>query len=147
MSKLESIGKLRVHAQEIRNDWSCFDGRSEKRELDAIADEIEREIAEKYMKLPVDADGIPIHVGDLLELGDTRDNVAALSYRPDNGELPWEWLSRDDGCWYNTAFSHHVKPRTVEDVLREFAYKVCDLNVADEAIAKYAAELRMRDGE
>lgn len=42
-----------------------------------IADEIERENSEKYMELPVDADGVPIRVGDKMEL------VASEEY-PDN---------------------------------------------------------------
>lgn len=32
-----------------------------------FADEIEREIAERYQLLPVDADGVPIRVGDVME--------------------------------------------------------------------------------
>lgn len=58
-----------------------------------------------------------------------------------------ELLLRRGQAFYRAKNCRHVKPRIVEDVLREFAYKVCDLNVADEAIAKYAAELRMRDAE
>ena len=36
------------------------------KEVFELADEIEREVAERYMELPVDADGVPIHVGDLM---------------------------------------------------------------------------------
>ena len=76
-------------------------------------------VKEHYMKLPVDADGVPIHIGDYLQLGETHGEVVALTYCPANGELPWEWQC-DTGDWYNTAFAHHTKPRTVEDVLGEY---------------------------
>lgn len=69
MSELESIDKLR--------DWLdykciCYDANKNAVELAnghhpdelyEIADEIEREIAKRYMELPVDADGVPIRVG------------------------------------------------------------------------------------
>ena len=35
-------------------------------QLHDIADAIEAEIAERFMELPVDADGVPIHIGDTL---------------------------------------------------------------------------------
>lgn len=116
------------------------------RACDVLIDEIEREIAEKYIELPVDADGVPIRVGDYLQLGDTRGEVVALTYCPSNGKLPWEWQC-DTGDWYNTAFAYHVKPRTVEDVLEEFLHTAADAcaetnRELEEQISKYADELR-----
>lgn len=107
-----------------------------------IADAIEREIAEKYMELPVDADGVPIHVGDYLQLGNMRSKVVALRYRPANGELPWEWQC-DTGDWYNTAFAHHVKPRTLRDILFDFM-RDCETSELgnSELVEKYEVELR-----
>lgn len=106
---------------------------------------IQDEVDYRYMELPVDADGVPIHVGDTLQLGDTRGEVVALTYCPSNGKLPWEWQC-DTGDWYNTAFARHVRPRTVEDVLDDFSKSLgCKSILADikrKAIAKYAAELR-----
>lgn len=145
MTSMESIGKLRELRDEAASKmvdnprWVC--ARAEE-----IADEIEREIAECYMELPKDADGVPIRVGDTLQLGDTRGKVVALTYCPDNGKLPWEWQC-DTGDWYNTAFARHVKPRTVEDVLEEFLHAAADAcaetnRELEEQIAKYADELR-----
>ena len=89
--------------------WVC------KRAED-IADEIEAEIEREWILLPVDADGATIHVGDYLQLGGTRGEVVALTYCPINRNLPWEWQC-DTGDWYSTAFVHHAKSRTLEDVL------------------------------
>ena len=115
-----------------------------------LIDEIEREIAERYMELPVDAGGLPIHVGDYLQLGDTRGKVVALNYCPSNGTLPWEWQC-DTGDWYNTAFACHYNPRTVEDVLTDYWREACELPVdmsdestaeaIDKLVVKYRAEI------
>ena len=146
----ESIEKLR----EWRRNSTWSDGNlhivgdtlHETLKFDELIDEIEREIDERFMELPVDADGVPIHMGDTLQLGDTRGEVVALNYCPNNGKLPWEWQC-DTGNWYNTAFARHVKPRTVEDVLEEFLHASADVCAEancelEEQIAKYADELR-----
>jgi len=57
-SKLESLDRLR---DEIKHHLiGC------EQTWYALADEIEREIERDFMRLPVDADGVPIHVGDEL---------------------------------------------------------------------------------
>jgi len=38
--------------------------------LGYVADAIEKELKERYMELPVDADGVPIHVGDEMDCGE-----------------------------------------------------------------------------
>lgn len=110
--------------------------------IDECVDAIEREVSERFMELPLDADDVPIHVGDCLQLGDTHGEVVALTYCPANGKLPWEWQC-DTGDWYNTAFAYHAKPRTLEDVLREFGMECADDAYAtDEAVAICAAKIR-----
>lgn len=121
--------------------------------LDAIAHGIEREVAERYMELPVDADGVPIRVGDTIleDYGEGeryRHNVTALIYTN-----RWDYEFDDDKPGSDTRdvgnmsdfyrCARHAKPRTVEDVLRDFAYKVCDMNnVAEPEFARYADEIR-----
>lgn len=143
---MESIKRL----QELADDMNCYeiidhvhthprltlDGDwldSWHKAFDKACSDIEAEIAELYMELPLDADGVPIHTGDMLQLGDTRSDVVALTYRP-HDELPWEWLARD-GEWHITAFARHVKPRTLEDVLQSAGVSVA-------AIEDVAAEIR-----
>ncbi|MBQ9002153.1 MAG: hypothetical protein IJ087_09900 [Eggerthellaceae bacterium] len=144
---MESIEKLRDYANEHIINGPL---------MNAMVDGIEREIAERYMELPVDADGVPIRVGDYLQLGESRGEVVALTYCPSNGKLPWEWQC-DTGDWYNTAFARHAKPRTLEDVLRDVvtlcanmwkdeksAFRYYDVgNVMESGnIADFAAEIR-----
>lgn len=111
-------------------------------------DEIEREISERYMALPVDADGVPIHVGDLIEFGSkgerlevthiglTKHGDSTIAYRRPNGTLDCSCIGSE--C-------RHVNPRTVEDVLRDCCNEWNQHLGSDwEAgvYAKYAAEIR-----
>lgn len=92
--------------------------REEERGIRAIADEIEAEIAERYMELPVDADGVPIRVGDKLEAHLLKDKprFTAMGILYD-GE---QWYVKDGESWAMTVnIVRHVKPRTLEDVLAE----------------------------
>lgn len=45
---------------------------------DHLIDEIEAEITDNYMRLPVDADDVPIHVGDICEMNGERFKVQQL---------------------------------------------------------------------
>ena len=114
---MESIEKLRKFAEKaVYADnyivGSTFD-------LNRIADEIEREIAERFMELPVDADGVPIHVGEEMASFDgCRFTVCALATA---NVHYWSWNSQGECSTrqYMPYQCHHVKPRTVEDVLTE----------------------------
>jgi len=74
--------------------------------------DIQAEVDSGYMKLPVDADGVPIHCGERMRL--------------DNGHEGDVWLigvfdiMMSDHTCFDWAKSRHVKPRTLTDVL-------CDL--------------------
>lgn len=128
---LESIEKMRRYMSErgLFLEYSL---------LRPYMNEIQAEVDSRYMELPVDADDVPIRIGDKMcvKRGEGHHDVIAIT---DKG-----YMSDQDFIHViNTKAYHHVK-RTVEDVLQEFAYKVCDLNVSDDSIAKYAAELQMR---
>ena len=79
---MEIIEKLRELAADINSNEiidhmqlypSCvFDGHwldSWHDEFDRLVDEVEREIERDYMRLPVDADGVPIRCGDIVDGG------------------------------------------------------------------------------
>lgn len=96
----------------------------------ALADRIDKELAERYVELPLDADGVPIHVGDDMETlmhgyegehspvicivlegdGWTVDGDAPssmLHYQPDSWERiidDAELLARE---WFNTDMSEN----------------------------------------
>lgn len=86
-------------------------------------------IAETHMPLPLDADGVPIRIGDMLtENGDPcKFEVMSLTYYEDCVDV--------NACGANPKLCTHVKPRTIEDVLR-------DAGVSVAAIEDVAAEIR-----
>ena len=148
---MESIEKLRELACDINGNEiidhmqlypSCvFDGHwldSWHMEFDRALDAIEREIADKYMELPVDADGEPIHIGDAMYDG----KVAKLVISDDGEHSVYVYklpnVLHEFYC-YETA---HVKPDPIKKLLEEFAYKVCDLNVDSGECERYAAKIR-----
>lgn len=91
-----------------------------------------------WVKLPKDANGVPICVGDVLTDGEHTfvvDELAAF------GGGSWSIRNEDGSAWKACDVTHHHEP-TVEDVLREFAYGL-GVPVADSYIAASAAKLRL----
>ena len=91
-----------------------------------------------YTPLPLDADGVPIRVGDVMEYTvtpHTKREVGGIGV-----ECFYANASKFDARYYR----HHHAP-TVEDVLREFAYGL-GVPVADSYVAATAAKLRLAEG-
>ena len=117
-------------------------------------DECRMDVAEGMVELPLDADGVPIHVGDVVTMdlawgGKSKPLVAdrmELS-RGKDGELWCIALDTDDACWNQPSLMHHYHPPTVEDVLREFADKLDEMKGyppdEDGVVSEYAAKLRL----
>ena len=101
----------------------------------------------KWVKLPLDANGVPIHVGDVLTDGEYTFVVGELATF---GDGSWSIRNEDGDAWKACDVTHHHKP-TVEDVLQEFFEEVGDglhtLEAVDTQviIAKYAAKLRLAE--
>lgn len=102
-------------------------------------------LSRHYVELPVDADGVPIRVGDIVKCTFADDNatVKYLSLQEDGWSIVVDY---PDGRGHRTPGSmRHVKPRTLEDVLREFGDWYahtkggCD---EDTVMTEYAAEIR-----
>lgn len=124
-----------------------------------LCDEIEREIAKKYIELPLDIDGVAIRPGDTLSYcyEDNKDgeelkgidNVLYLAF-DDLGDVDihlelYGWEELPQFFTYHPEemnFRHCVKPRIIEDVLQELAQDIQGVPVRQETIAKYAEELR-----
>lgn len=71
-----------------------------------------------YMLLPVDADGVPIRVGDLLEYqceGMSRLHAQGVYVYKDGRKCV---MNESLGIWLPEQ-CHHVKPRMLEDILEE----------------------------
>lgn len=137
--------------REIAAKTECANGRCEKLyrgDLEHIADRIdakhERQCAESWMRghdawaaidrsdemaehgwirLPKDADGEYVHIGDVMESGDGDVfTVSSVDYglHPSNGRGKFWMLWNEDADFYECAYEcrHHKQP-TVEDVLYE----------------------------
>jgi len=120
-----------------------------RQELDELADAIEREVKERYIELPKDADGEYIRIGDRVE-----DNERVVRIVLTNGSWEPSVYVEKAPCLLEEYFcnevSHYHEP-TVEDVLREFALEIdpaADVDVSGaKTIAEYAAKLKLREAE
>lgn len=117
MSDIKALDELRKLASNRRQDWEKpIFAQSEYKKIEEALNEIEREIDSRYMLLPVDADGVPIHVGDEM-FGDCPSGKhvsGCVSYIGENRFM----LGNVQFC-LRGDYMHHVKPRTVEDILCE----------------------------
>lgn len=134
---MESIEKLR----EFIDDQFVSSGQAYLQGM-AIAGSIEREIAERHMLLPVDADGVPIHVGDVLDPPKGSEEygrliVTELTYDGEDwyfkGEIPASFTGQ--AGYFNVLGFTHVKPRKLTDVL-------CDLFERKMTVTDAEQELR-----
>lgn len=97
-----------------------------------------------WIRLPLDADGEPIHIGDVMDVG----IVFAIG---DDGVFMVEngFSGKYDVECFDGFACHHHAP-TVEDVLREFALACEDAGNAGPEVeriaAEYAAKLRLAEG-
>ena len=125
---MESIDKLREYGHECcaRIDDTVHD----------LADAIETEIAERYMELPLDADGVPVHVGDKMQYhGGEPFTVCAVAPGVIHTWAAVKLGERITTYHYAPDQCTHHKPRTLEDVLQ-----CAGVSVA--AIEDVAAEIR-----
>ena len=147
--------------------------RYEKDELERFAKRVEDAVnncedltlfGRDYMLLPVDADGVPIHVGDIMEGVDKHDTlrnvkgeVIEICFHATDSEglvasVALQVWAPDGKSWHRSYIDpyanvyRHVKPRTLEDVLRNVMQFGHDDNtvgeLADAVVDKYAAEIR-----
>ena len=157
MSEIKALEKLRelacdINGQEIIDHMqlypSCvFDGTwldSWHREFDRLANAIQAEVDERFMELPVDADGVPVRICDVVESYGEEFNVRGIC------ENSWGELCVQGGkhnAKIKPSDCRHVKPRTLEDVLCDFANDVAmqghQIGLTAHGLSdKYAAEIR-----
>lgn len=155
MSEIKALKKLREWSRWLDCTYATDDGESytvySYRPYDGMkscgeyirdaCDEIQAEVDSRFMELPVDLDGVPIRPGDQMTNNTKRADGLGIA--------KWDVVSVNHLAFFDMSKGSHLgcqyvhgKPRTLEDVLEEFAYKVCDLNVEKREVAKYAAEIR-----
>ena len=99
---------------------------------------------DKTISLPLDADGVPIRIGDVMEWPDGDDEPFEVVGIGENGTLFYMY---DGSCeWTNAMYKRHHVP-TVEDLIRD-AIGRCIGHLPeywDEPIAECAAKLKLAD--
>ena len=143
MSDITALKRLRIAARNTAKGRN-LENHEECNLWLVIADEIQAEVDSRFIELPLDADGVPIRVGDTVEwlIKNGEYEVAAV------GELVALKIN-DSGCVAIAPnMLRHVKPRTLEEVLEDYADKHYKLvrngnggMVADET-RKAATEIR-----
>ena len=140
-------GNTIIHVTELRAIADRIDAEHEKAEQDLIdANNQMEQLCECSIRLPVDADGVPIHVGDVMEWCDSGETLTVEGIGRDvlfciDGEYA-EWTA---------VRNQHVRHApTVEDVLQKLleqavGYSDAHTTVALNAIAEYAAKLQLRE--
>lgn len=130
MDDMAITDELREYTKRFLSQW-CWD----KYKLTAIADRIDAEheaallnvhtdlmAAHGWVRLPKDADGEYIHVGDRMELKGSDFLFGEASFEVHSmrcGECGWEVYDRLGDRYAPSLLRHHHAP-TVEDVLRQF---------------------------
>jgi len=132
---MESIDKLREFAETHLGVGTVALG-GWKEALIGCADEIEREISERFMEIPCDKDGIPIRIGDTVNVNKW--------YAPRKVEGYTIVCKTRNGyrAWHDACELRHVEPLTVEDVLADFAADVENDRNTPETAKRYADEIR-----
>ena len=120
---MESIDKLRECVDKQREEYNNHNV-SFVWQLSTIADEIEAEIADRFIELPTDADGAPWTFETESFVDDTGIEVVFSGLKVDH-KGRWKILS--NCVWHDPSLCSHVKPRTLEDVLIEYRLEAYNL--------------------
>ena len=102
------------------------------------------EMEQTHMRLPVDADGVPIHIGDTLlkSTGAPKASYGEVVGVSDDSV----WFDAKDGWESNWSnLTRHVRPDTVESLLEEFGRILVPENAQDglpEFVERYAERIR-----
>ena len=106
-----------------------------ERELRGTGEDIVRDVRHEWIRLPVDADGVPWHIGDRTESGQT---IQAMGLNKHG----WHFVGTVNDI--DPSIHRHYHEPTVEDVLREFALACEDAGNAGPEVARIAAEYAKR---
>ena len=110
---------------------------------DELRDTKDRELSEEHglVRLPTDADGEPIHIGDVMEWCDSGETLTVEGI----GSDVLFYIDGENAEWTAARNKRHHHEPTVEDVLRKFAEGL-GVPVADSYVAAAATKLRLAEG-
>ena len=115
MSEIKALDNLR--------NWAKKYGPMGSHDPLMFADEIEREISERYVLLPCDADGEPWTLETERFIDDTGRKVKFSGLQVDR-EGRWKILSI---CvWHDPSLCRHVKPDPLKELLEELVSEARD---------------------
>ena len=149
MSKIKALEKLREYTQGMRKQSVTPGHNPCADEVDNYLDEIECEIVERFIKLPVDAVGVPIHIGDKIVIGVLNKITCTVEKLEFDGH---EWWYKNGDDYFACSGARHI-PRTLEDVLHDVWEEAIDYSKSviwrnpDEVFAERADEIRTMFGE
>ena len=104
-----------------------------------------------WVRLPLDADGVPIHVGDEMEpISVKYDRFGVVTLCMDARDGRWSLLTDLDGEWSHDELCQlrHYTPPTVEDILMEFHERMDELGTTDQCVGSdraYAVDALLRE--
>lgn len=149
------VRKFPVMDKELHKEFAAIAMRidvAHRSALEKLAAQLD-ESEDGWVRLPVDADGVPIKIGDYMHCDETGSDFPCRGYCCSvgkDGERRWTVE-----CSYDTYSGtseyvsarrcHHYHEPTVEDVLREFAREIdADAyGITDAKVAEFAAKLRL----
>ena len=148
---MKSLDKLRAFAADPLLGVVSQEQHAET--INAIADSIETELAERYIALPLDADGEPIRVGDVMEFSEFEiEHPVTRTVEGIGQGTFFAWCGERGYQQHEPKRYRHHRPPTVEDILREFALRAIresegNYGDLDETCAEYAKRLRLAGEE
>jgi hypothetical protein len=119
------------------------------------------ELSDEWVKLPVDADGEVVRIGDVMVMAShpfgCEDKPLVVDRmelsRGMHGEVWCLALDTDRSCWTRAAVLRHYQPPTVEDVLRQFlgecesASMLGYTDTPQDIFDTYVAKLQLKEDE
>ena len=117
--EMEEKERLKKENAELRNELDDWKGNAEGFQPDA------------YMRLPLDADGVPIRIGN--EVNIDGDAMTVLGYRLHNGELLLLVKKAEGDCTFHTPKPSSVrhykysKPDSWEKLEKDAMGRACEL--------------------
>ena len=129
---------------DVEHERQCAESWMRGHDAWAAIDRSDEMAEHGWIRLPKDADGEYIHVGDVLTDGEYTFRVDELAAF---GDGSWSIRNEDGNAWAACDVTHHHEP-TVEDVLQKLleqavGYSDAHTTVALDAIAEYAEKLRL----
>lgn len=100
------------------------------------------------IKLPKDANGEVIHIGDVMTVNGYHTFVVdGIGHIEGLGSGDMVYTMTDDGCCdcHLARACHHYHKPTIEDVLREFRDEVQRCCDTEDTIAEYAEKLQLKE--